>query len=162
MSVDIYLKFEGVDIKGESKVKGHEEEIQVFGWNFGCANRSSGHLGTGSGSGHVDVSDIGLTKYIDSSSTRIMSAVCQGTHIPKAIITTRKAGDKPLDYLVLTLENVFICHYSTSVGNDEVIFENFTISFTKFNFSYQPQGFRGAKDGGSKEYTYDIAAREKG
>ena len=73
MAVDIFLKLDGV--AGESKDKVHSKEIDILSWSWGMANSGSAHVGWGAGSGKVNVQDVSLSKYIDSSSPKQCLAV---------------------------------------------------------------------------------------
>ena len=62
------------------------------------SNSGSAHVGGGAGAGKVNVQDISVTKYVDSSSPKLMLACCNGTHYANALLTVRKAGgDAPVD-----------------------------------------------------------------
>jgi hypothetical protein len=66
------------------------------------------------GSGKVDVRDLCVTKYIDSSSSPLMLACCKGTHFPSALLTVRKAGgESPVEYVKIKMDEVFITSVST-------------------------------------------------
>ena len=106
MAVDMFIKIG--DIKGESKDAKHGGEIDVLAWSWGLSQSGSAHLGAGAGSGKVNVQDLSLTKYVDSSSTALMVAACKGTHIKQASLTVRKAGDTPLEYIKITLDEVLV------------------------------------------------------
>ncbi len=74
MAVDMFLKIN--DVTGESKDKVHTKEIDVLSWSWGMSNSGSAHVGGGAGSGKVNVQDIQVTKYVDSSSPKLMLACC--------------------------------------------------------------------------------------
>src|SRR5215471_20732336 len=106
MAVDMFLKLEG--IKGESADKQHKDEIHVLAWSWGMSNSGTAHLGGGAGAGKVNVQDLSFTKYIDLSSTSLMLSCSNGKHISKATLTVRKAGEQPLEYLVITMQECMI------------------------------------------------------
>ena len=111
MAVDMFIKIEGV--KGESKDTKHKEEIDVLAWSWGASQSGSAHLGSGAGAGKVNVQDMSLTKYIDKSSADLMLACCNGKHFPEAKLIVRKAGEKPLEYLTVTMTDLIITSVST-------------------------------------------------
>jgi type VI secretion system secreted protein Hcp len=155
VAVDAFLK---MDIKGESVVDGHEEEIQVLSWSWGMSQTGTTQRGTGGGAGKVDVQDLTFTHYVDTASPNLIKACCNGKHFEEAVLTVRKAGENPLDYLVLTLTDFIITSVSTGgASGDELVTENVTLNFAKFKISYQPQDNKGAKAGGAIEAEYDIA-----
>src|SRR5690606_34112545 len=116
------------------------------------------HRGTGGGAGKVDVSNLSITKHVDSSTPGFTLACCNGKHFPEAVLTLRKAGEKPLDYLIITMTDVIVTRVQTggSQGQEQVG-ETIELNFAKFKYSYQPQDNKGAKAGGSIDIEYDIA-----
>lgn len=156
MAVDMFIEIG--DIKGESTDKEHKEKIDILAWSWGMSNSGTTHMGGGGGSGKVNVQDLSFTKYIDSSSNALLKSCCEGTHYPKAKLIVRKAGGKPLEYVVLELEEVMVTAVSTGgSGGEDRLTENVTLNFAKFTYKYQPQDPTGAKKGGTKDYAYDIA-----
>jgi type VI secretion system secreted protein Hcp len=142
MAVDMFIKIG--DIKGESRDKAHPASIDVLAWSWGASNSGSAHTGGGAGSGKANFQDISLTKYIDQASPMLLQACAKGTHIPTATLTVRKAGDKPLEYLVVKLEEVLISSLSTGgSGGEDRLTENVTLNFGKFTFTYTPQDATG-------------------
>ena len=155
MAVDAFLKME---IKGESVADGHKDEIEVLSWSWGVSQTGTTHRGSGGGAGKANVSDLTITKYVDAASPTVMLACCNGKHFDEVVLTVRKAGEKPLDYLVYTLNEVIITSVQTggSSGSDQVT-ESMSLNFAKFKASYQPQDNKGAKKGGSIDVVYSIA-----
>ena len=157
MAVDAILKLG--DLEGESQLKGHEGEIQVESWQWGLTQAGTTHLGTGGGAGKVNVSDLTIVHAIDKATPAIINAVCVGAHFKEGTLTLRKAGTTPLDYLVVTLEDIIVTSYSPSGTNgEEQTFASFSLNFARFELSYQPQDNKGAKAGGAVTVEYDIAA----
>ena len=87
MAIDMFLKIEGVE--GESTDKSHQGEIDILSWSWGMSQSGTTHMGGGGGSGKVSVQDLSLTKYIDKSSTVLLTHCATGKHIPKAVLTVR-------------------------------------------------------------------------
>ena len=161
MAVDAFLQLD--KLKGESIVKGFEDQIQVQSWAWGMMQSGTTHRGTGGGAGKVDVTDIQINKRVDTSSPALADACCRGVHFEKAVLTMRKAAGKgdPLNYLVITMEDVIVTNlsFSGAEGMDEVS-ESLALNFAKYTFSYQPQKEDGSKKGGAIDTTYDIAKNE--
>jgi type VI secretion system secreted protein Hcp len=159
MAIDAFLKLG--DLKGESPVKGFEEQIQLLAWSWGMSQTGTTHHGTGGGAGKVNVQDLSFTHYVDTSSPPMILACCKGTHYGEGILTLRKAGGDALPYLVITLTDIIITSVSTGgSGGEDLQSENVTLNFAKFKYSYQPQDKTGAKKGGSIDVEYDIAVNE--
>jgi type VI secretion system secreted protein Hcp len=150
MAVDITLKIEGVD--GESKIDGHEGEIDVLAWNWGMSQSGSMHVGGGGGAGKANIQDVSITKFVDKSSTNILRKCCNGAHLKEATLTVRKAGEAPVDYVVITMSPILVTSVSTGgSGGEDRLTENVTLNFAKVKFSYTPQ-----KDDGSADAAIDL------
>jgi type VI secretion system secreted protein Hcp len=160
MAVDMFLMLDG--IKGESADDKHKGEIDIEAFSWGMSQSGSGHRGSGLGTGKVDVADISITKFIDKSSPSIMLACANGKHIPKGKITVRKAGENPLDYLTVDLENILISSYQTSgsEGGNERPAENISLNFGKVKVEYWTQSEKGAK-GENANFSWDVAKNVK-
>jgi type VI secretion system secreted protein Hcp len=104
------------------------------------------------------VQDINVTKWIDKASPILMQKCAQGTHIDDGELVVRKAGDKPLDYLVIELEDIMITSISTGgSGGEDRLTENVSLNFAKFKIKYQEQDDKGAAKGGSVDFGFNIA-----
>jgi type VI secretion system secreted protein Hcp len=160
MAIDAFLKIEGVT--GESVVKGMEGQIDVLSWSWGASQSGTMHTATGGGAGKADVQDLSFSHFVDKASPTLLQFCCSGKHFTKATLTLRKAGDTPLNYVVITLENVLISSVSMGGGDSaERLREDVKLNFSKFSYTYQPQDASGAKSGGPMTTTYDIALVSK-
>jgi type VI secretion system secreted protein Hcp len=158
MAVDMFLKIEGVE--GESKDAKHGKEIDVLAWSWGVSNAGTFHSGTGGGAGKANVQDLSLTKYYDKASPNLLLACCTGKHYDEALLTVRKAGENPLEYIKITMTNVLVTSVSTGgSGGEDRLTENVTLNFGKVKSQYWIQNPKGGGDKGP-EMTYDIAANE--
>lgn len=138
MACDMFIKIDSM--KAESKDKTHKDEIDVLSWSWGMSNSGSSHTGGGLGSGKVNVQDISFTKYIDKSSPDLMLACCNGKHIKEAKLTVRKAGEKPLEYLIITMSDVLVTAVSTGgSGGEDRLTENVTLNFAVVKVEYAEQ-----------------------
>jgi type VI secretion system secreted protein Hcp len=151
---DIFLKVEGIE--GESLDAKHKNEIQIGNYSFGAVNAGTGGTNLGSGAGKVSVHDIHCTKEVDKASPNLFISCCSGKHHPTAVITVRKSGEKPQDYMTITLSEVFLSAYSTSASEEGGIpMENFSLNFSKIKYDYKPQVADGTL-GPVVSKTYDI------
>lgn len=158
MAVDILLKLDGV--KGESKIDNHKEEVDVLSWSWGASQSGTTHVGGGGGSGKVAVQDIHITKYLDASSSTLFRFCCNGKHVAKGTLLVRKAGEKPIDYLKIDLEEVIITSVTMGgSGGEDRLTENISLNFGKFKFEYFTQEDTGSK-GKSAPLTWDIASNK--
>ncbi|MBK8209072.1 MAG: type VI secretion system tube protein Hcp [Rhodospirillales bacterium] len=146
MAVDMFLKIDG--IKGEARDSKHKEEIDVLAWSWGLSQSGSAHMGGGGGSGKVQVNDISVTKYIDSSTNALMLHCCNGTHVKEGVLTVRKAGGKdPVEYIKITMNDIIVSSLSTGgSGGEDRLTENLSLNFAKFKLEYTPQKADGTKE----------------
>lgn len=159
MAMDMFIKIG--DLKGESKDKSHGGEIDILAWSWGLANSGTAHAGGGSGAGKVNVHDLSFTKWIDKSSPDLMLSCCNGKHFDKATLTVRKAGEQPLEYLIIKLENVLIAGVSTGgSGGEDRLTENITLNFGKVFVEYTEQNPKGG-EGAKPKMGWDIGANVK-
>ena len=153
----MFLKLAGV--ADESKDRTHTKEIDVLPWSWRIANGGSAHVGGGAGSGKVNVHDVQVTKYVDTSSPKLMLACFAGKHFPKALLTVRKAGgDNPVEYVKIKMEQVFITSVSTGAhGDEDRLTETVSLNFSKVNLDYVPQTEKGGA-GTAIPFGWDVAA----
>lgn len=160
MAFDMHVKFEGgkVKIKGDSKHKKHKDEIPILAWSWGLSNTVDLHHGGTGGGGKANVQDISLTKYIDDASASLIQACTTGSRCDKAYLYVTNASGEQTDFLTLELsEGVMVTSSSTGgSGGEDRLTENITLHFGKFMYSFQPQDATGAKEGGAKEFTFNI------
>lgn len=160
MSSDIFLKLvsDSGPLKGESMVKGFEEQIQLVDWHWGAAQTGTAHVGSGGGTGKVQVKNLSFSHYMDTASPTLFLACCKGTHFNEATLTMRKAaGESPLAYLIITLKYIIVTAVSINAsGGAELPQEVVTLNFAAFEMSYQAQAANGGKKGGAIHVAYDI------
>lgn len=145
MSMDMFLKI--TDATGESEDDTHAEAIDILAWSWGMSQSGNMHMGGGGGSGKVSVQDISVTKWIDSSSCLLQQWCCGGKHIDEAEVIVRKAGDTPLEYLVIKMKEVIVTSISTGgSGGEDKLTENVSLNFKEYSIVYKSQN----KDGTEK------------
>lgn len=156
MAVDMFLKIDGCD--GESADKEHADEIDVLAFSWGLTQSGSMHRAGGGGSGKVNVQDMSITKYLDKASTVLMQKCCSGKHFATAVLVCRKAGDVPIEYMKVSMEEVLVSSVSEGGGGGEdKQTENISLNFAKVKVEYTPQKSDGSADAAS-ELGWDIRA----
>ena len=158
--MDMFIKIG--DIKGESKDSKHKEKIDVLAWSWGLSNSGNAQVGGGAGAGKVNVQDLSFTKYIDSATCPLMLAASNGKHYKEALLIVRKAGEHPVEYVKIKMEDVLITSVSTGgSGGEDRLTENVSLNFAKVSVDYTPQKQDGSADT-AIPYSWDIAANIKG
>jgi type VI secretion system secreted protein Hcp len=159
MAVDMFLKID--DVKGEAQDDKHKDEIDVLAWSWGISQSATTHTGGGGGSGKANFHDVTITKYLDKSSPKLMEFVASGKHCKEALLTVRKAGEKPLEYIKMKMSDCLISSISTGgSGGEDRLTENLTINFSKVELIYTPQKSDGSPDS-AMPFNWDIAANKR-
>jgi len=149
---DMFMSVKGAKggvIKGESQDDAHKGEIEVLSWSWGMHARAS--LGGGGASGKAAVHELKIVKNIDSASTALMSALRTNELIVKGLLTVRKAGTKPLEFLKITIEQGRVTSINLDAGDaggGAGLVEHVSFSFNKISVEYVPQGKDGQGLGG--------------
>jgi type VI secretion system secreted protein Hcp len=154
----MFLKLDG--IKGESQDHKHPGEIHNESWSWGMNQTGAHGAGGGGGAGKVSVHDISITKFTDKATAALMLACCNGKHIKDGLVTVRKAGEKPLEYLKLKLTDILISSVQTAGHQGDQITENVTLNFAKFHLEYLEQKNDGSGSPGG-EMGWDVKANVK-
>ncbi|ALL64813.1 putative protein ImpD [Paraburkholderia caribensis MBA4] len=148
MSNDTFLKLDG--ITGESQDGLHPGEIEVLNWSWKMSQQSSMMSGSGGGAAKANVEDLIVFHQVDRASPNLMSFCLTGRHIPKAVLTMRKAGGVPVDFLKITMSDVIIAGVEMSPN-----YEQIRLSFARVRQEYMVQAATGGS-GGAVTATFDI------
>lgn len=159
MAVDMFLKLDG--IKGESKDHKHKDEIHIESFSWGLSQTGVHGAGGGGGAGKVSVHDISITKFLDKASPELMLKCANGTHIKEGLITVRKAGENPVEYLKIKLSDVLISGVQHAGHGSDLLSENLSLNFAKFQVEYQEQAADGKASGGPVTMGWDVKANKK-
>lgn len=156
MSQDIFIKFSGIE--GESQDVKHKGEVDVLRWQWMVRQPSNMHSGSGGGAGKSTVSDLYFEHRIDKASPNFLQFCLSGKHISEAVLTVRKAGGSPLEYLRILLQELIITRVE-SLGNDSMRGprEKVGLSFTRMKMDYVLQNAEG-NTAGTVSMGYDIKA----
>jgi type VI secretion system secreted protein Hcp len=155
MAVDIFLKLD--PLKGESQDKDHKGQIDVVSWSWGLDQTGTFHMGSGGGAGKVNVHDLSFTHYVDTASTDLMNACATGKHLPMGVLVVRKAGDKPLEFLKITMEDILVTSVTAGGAAEDDYSEHVTLNFAKIKVEYTPQTDKGVA-GVKSEMMWNIPA----
>ena|SRR5262249_19530261 len=162
MAVDMFLKLDG--IKGESKDAKHKDEIHIesFSWNF---KQPYDVHGGGMGTGKLQVNALKINKYVDASSPDLLLCISNGKHIKEGLITVRKAGEHPVEYLKIKLTQILITELDyqgqSEADGEEELMEVVSLMFSSYHVAYQEQGKDGKPSGSPKEMGWDLKANAK-
>src|SRR6201985_970615 len=159
MAMDMFMKID--TLKGESVDKTHAGEVDVLAWSWGVSNSGSAHVGGGAGAGKANVQDLSITKYIDKSTPDLLLTCCNGKHHDDAVLIVRKAGEKPLEYLKITMTEVLISSVSTGgSGGEDRLTEKVTVSVAAVKVDYDEEKKDGSA-GDKPSMNWNIAENSK-
>src|SRR5262249_22133367 len=131
--VDYFLKIEGIE--GESKDAEHKGEIDILAVSWGAMQSGSFAYGGGGGSGKVHMQDFHFSMGPNKASPKLFLACATGQHIPKAVLTQRKAGKDQQEYLKITMSDLIVSSYvtnsSTSATGAPITVEQVSLNFSK-------------------------------
>ena len=156
---DMFLKLDSARagvVKGESEDPAHMGEIQIDEWSWGMTG--SPGIGGGSPGRKTALDELHLHKRLDSASTGLMSVMRNNDLVKKAVLSVRKAGGNPIDYLVITLERARITKYEvhTAHGDGPRVLEHIALAFEKIDVAYHQQDEKGQKKGASS-FTTEVS-----
>lgn len=151
MATDFFLKIDGVP--GESKDKAHKDEIDVLSWSWGESQTGGMAYGGGGGAGKVSMQDFHFTMRCNKATPVLFLACANGKHIPKAVLTVRKAGEKQHEFLKWSFFDLLISSYQTggSEGMD-VPTESVSFNYSKVEVMYKEQNEKGELVGGTTKW----------
>lgn len=161
MAHDFILKLDG--IKGDSTIKGHEDQIELDSFSWGVNQQGNAHTSSGAGAGKSTCHDVSLTKLADSSSTDLALACCTGKHIAKAELFIRKAGgdNEHVKYLTIELKDVYVTNYHLSGhAGGGLATESFSLNFAEIAMDHKLQDAKG-KGSSKGNMRYNVPKQQK-
>ena len=143
MAADYFLKFEGPELKGESRDSEMKDQIELTSWTFGASQNATSRSTSGGPVGRVELHELSVTKLSDKATPQLFLNCAKGQIFKTATLSVRKAtgdGKSQKPYMVVKLENALISGYNIS-GSDggHAPSENITLNFTKITYDYKMQ-----------------------
>jgi type VI secretion system secreted protein Hcp len=141
MAVDYFLKPDG--IPGESTDAKHKGEIDVLAFSWGVSQAGSSGRGVGVSAGKAIFEDLLVVARTSKASPKLWQACATGQHLKTAVLTCRKAGKTPLEFLKITLTDVTITSYEIDSSDEELPLDQVALAFVKVEtefVSVDPKG----------------------
>jgi type VI secretion system secreted protein Hcp len=158
MAGSMWLKIDGCE--GEATDDGHQKEIDVSSWQWGMAH-ALGPRGGGGSSGETSSTDLIVMKQIDKASPNLMKFCFNAKHFPEILLTVRKRGENPIDYLKLKMKGALIANVSVSGAADSPGMESVGFHFDAVEVEYTPQDDKG-KAQGAVTFKWDLKKNKEG
>ena len=151
----IYVKYDGID--GEATQSDHKKWLDVGSIQWGVGRAISATSGSTSNreASEPSVSEVTLSKMMDSSSPKLFTEAVTGAVGKKVVIHLVTTGSPGKTYAEYTLTNALVSSYSMSSGGDRPA-ESLSISFTKLEFKFTPYDTKN-KAGTPIVVSYDIS-----
>lgn len=130
----IYMKYDGID--GEVMDPVMPGAIDVMSFSWGVSNAGSSGGGGGGGAGKASFSDLSFMSSVSKASPQLFLHCCSGKHIKKAVLSCRKAGERPVEYLRITMEDVMITGFQEGGDAHSVPTESISMNYTKIEIKY--------------------------
>ena len=159
--VDFFLKIEGIE--GESTDSKHKNEIDVMSWSWGETNSGSHATGGGGGAGKVSMQDFHFVMEANKSTPKLMLACATGQHIPKAVLTVRKAGGEQQEYMKITMSDLLVSSFQSGgsgTGGNIKPTDQISLNYSKIEWEYKEQKPDGTL-GGTVKAGWDVKANKK-
>lgn len=143
-ATDIFAKIG--DIKGESDDAKHAGEIEVLAWSWGVNGPAAGDKKKDKGTPACG-EPLTIDKLVDKASPLLVTGAALKTTYPTAKLTVRKAGERPLEFIVISLTGVTVQSLVNGGPDaDGAMKERLTLAYTTATFSYTPQKADGSGD----------------
>jgi type VI secretion system secreted protein Hcp len=149
MNTNIFMKING--IQGESRDKGHKDEIDVLSWTWGLSNQvASPSPGGGAGAGKAKFQDLSFTHLVDKASPNLMLSCASGKHHPEAQLTVRRSDPTtPQEFVIIKLQEVLVTSVQSNASRGpEGLSELVTLNFARIDFEYKAQKPDGTLEAG--------------
>lgn len=139
--MSIFVNYEG--IKGESSDAGHKQwmDVEEISWGVGRNITSSTSTQGDRESSNAVISDLSITRFMDSATPKIFIESCCGTGKEVVIHLTKTGTGSGTDvYMEYTLKNALISNYSVEAETQGTSRpkETLTISFVDVEVKYTP------------------------
>ena len=154
MAVQYFLKVDG--IQGESKDAAHKDEIDVLSFAWGLTHSGATPSGGGGGAGKASFQDLHVVKRGDKASPKLFEACASGQHIKEVVLTCRRSGKNPLEFLRYKLSNVVVTSYQVGGSAPDAPTDQSSFNFDKIEMEYRAASAQPAVRAG-----WDIAADKK-
>jgi type VI secretion system secreted protein Hcp len=139
--MSVFVKYEG--IVGESSDSGHDGwmDVESISWGVGRQINSNSSTQGDRESSNAVISDLQITRNMDSATPKLFLESCCGTGKEVKIHLTKTGQGSGSDvFMEYTLKNALISNYTISAHSQENSrpYETLTISFVDIEVKYTP------------------------
>jgi len=129
------------DVQGESTDPMHPGWIEIERWGWKLErDPTAASPGASKARSGPSLASVTVTKQADSTSATLFQACNTGKLYDEATLVVRKAGNTPLEYITISMKNVWIPSISTDgSGGEDRLTENVTLKFEELKVQFIPQ-----------------------
>lgn len=144
MSIDMFLRVEGVT--GESQDANHKTWTDINSFSWGASQPNNMSVGGGGGTGKVSFQDLHVNALIDKSTPAILKQCATGKHIPMVELSICKAGGGQIEYVRIILQDVMVTSVRfTGSHEDDTVGIVYTFQASQVKQQYWEQTMKGGK-----------------
>jgi type VI secretion system secreted protein Hcp len=143
MAANYFMKFTP-DVKGESKQKGVEDQIEILSFSWGVSQTGGYSYGGGGTAAKANIQDLSVSFRQCKASPVIMKHCAGGKHFDTVMLTCMKSeGQVQEKYLEIEMTDVVISSYQTGGSGDDMPIESMSLNFAKVTQKYYAQDDKG-------------------
>jgi type VI secretion system secreted protein Hcp len=161
MAIDTFLNLSSGGITGESTDSQFPGQIEIQSWSVGGTNPPDlTSAKSGAGTGRVTMNYLNFTVKQTAATVHFFDRLVQGTHIPTAILTCRKAGGGQEKFHQITLTEAYVAqHQLGGSAGSETNMESFSLAYGTIKQEYFKQGTNGTTTSAGAK-TWDLRANK--
>ena len=143
MAANYFLKITP-EVKGDSKQKGYEGQIEILSFSWGVSQAGGYSYGSGGTAAKANLQDVSLSFRQCSASPLLMQACAGGKHYDSVMLTCLKSTGTGQDkYLEIELTDVVVSSYQTGGSGDDMPIETVSLNFAKVVENFYVQDDKG-------------------
>ncbi len=161
MAIDTFLDLSSGGITGESTDTQFPGQIEIESWSVGGTNPPDlTSAKSGAGTGRVTMNYLNFKVKQTSATVHFFDRLVQGTHIPTAVLTCRKAGGGQEKFHQITLTEAYVAmHHITGAAGSESNMETFALAYGSIKQEYFKQSTTGTTTSAGAK-TWDLRANK--
>lgn len=155
----IYIKLTNCD--GSVTTAGFEKQFECHSFQWGAGVGVGSPRGGDRTTSEPSVSEISVTKTLDTSSEKIFKSLLNGDNLGEGTISfTAAVKGTAIAYATLKLDDVIVSGYSMSSGGDGLPSESISLNFKKFDWAFS--GRDDQQVGKATHLIYDLSTAKVG
>ena len=157
MANHYFLKIEGPEVKGDSKIV--NDGLEIHSWSFGATLPTSHGSGADRRTGKPNFQELSIMRTANKNSPELFDHCVTGNVFKKVTLSAYKqTGDKPEEYYHLVLTDAMINSIQSSASSEQPV-ESVTFRFNQVHYGFNPENAQGTL-GGFIDKGYDLLTQK--